>query len=57
MSSVRFALEKLNNAVEKLDHSLVAQEGGGMSDGDINVDFIAQRLDRAIHTVETLLKE
>ena len=57
MSSVRFALEKLNEAVERLDYSLVQGEALSTSEQVINSENITQRLDRAIRTVELLLED
>lgn len=57
MSSVRFALEKLNDAVEELDVSLATGQGIEISESVIDPDFIAQRLDRAIQKVEMILSE
>ncbi len=68
MSSIRFALEKLDHAVGKLDSSVTNVEMALQSysppqdalvDGSgnvIDVDFMAQRLDKAIATVESLLR-
>ncbi len=77
MSSIRFALERLDNAVAKLDASVVnveialqdyvpveevekARAEAQLRDNSgnvIDVDFMAKRLDKAIATVEDLLKE
>lgn len=59
MSSIRAALEKLDRAVSCLDSSLIEAKGV-CSDGAenvIDVDFVARRLDKAIESVESLLKE
>ncbi len=57
MSSVRFALERLNDAVEKLDVSLVTGDSFEGQDSGIGTDFIVQRLDSAIQKVEIILSE
>ncbi len=81
MSSIRFALEKLDNAVGKLDVSVSSVENALMdyvpleevarqieqakaetelrddSGNVIDVDFVAKRLDKAIQTVEDMLKD
>lgn len=81
MSSIRFALEKLDNAVGKLDSSVsnveyalqdyvpveevsrqvaAAKQEGVFHDPSgnvVGVDFVAKRLDKAIETVEYLLKD
>ena len=73
MSSIRNALEKLDQAVEKLDYSVAYAEKsyGSLSKNIaqtdmaffeeignvIDVDFMAARLDHAIATVEDLLRE
>ena len=69
MSSIRFALEKLDNAVGKLDVSVTNVEEAFqnyvpadelLSDNTANVidvDFVAKRLDNAIASVENLLNE
>lgn len=69
MSSIRFALEKLDQAVNKLGSSVTnveealrdyvpPQEALLDACGNvIDVDFVARRLDSAIEQVETLLKE
>lgn len=71
MSSIRYALENLNNAVGKLDASVTnvehalqeyppAGETGTLRDeagNVIDVDFVAKRLDGAIAAVEDILKE
>ena len=63
MSSIRLSLEKLNNAVGKLDSSVTHVENALQdypsvhSPNNVNVDVIANRLDKAIGTVENLLKD
>lgn len=73
MSSIRYALERLDSAVSRLDFSVsgteqVLQEQAytmreqahmiqTQQDNVIDVDFVAGRLDRAIKAVEYLLKE
>ncbi len=73
MSSIRFALEKLDSAVGKLDASVTNVENAlkdqaaapPMTQGQlfdeagnvIDVDFVAKRLDKAIETVEGLLQQ
>lgn len=69
MSSIRFALEKLDQAVSKLDSSVTNVEEAfqnyvppqealvDASGNVIDVDFVARRLDNAIEQVETLLSE
>lgn len=81
MSSIRFALEKLDNAVGKLDSSVsnvecalqdyvpveevtrqvnAAKEDSLFHDPSgnvVGVDFVARRLDKAIETVECLLRD
>ena len=64
MSSVRFALEKLYDAVDKLDISVSDVEGllhaqdSKINDGNVvDIDFVANRLDSAIIKVEKLLEE
>ena len=71
MSAIKDALDKLDQAVSKLDTAMQhteVQNGQGFSpqqtnilvreDGKVvDVDFIANRLDRAIDTVEYLLRE
>jgi hypothetical protein len=68
MSSVRYALEKLDMAISALDETAsyaevsllrkFGQEAGAEGAGNvIDVDFLAMRLDRAIDTVEALLHE
>lgn len=65
MSSIRHALEKLDLAIEKLDGSVsgviaaksIPSPVAGAQDNVIDVDFVAARLDRAIATVEELLRE
>ena len=69
MSSIRVALEKLDNAVGKLDYSVAnvekalqeyipASQVEEMIAGNVvDVDFVAKRLDKAIQTVETLLND
>lgn len=66
MSSIRYALERLDSAVSRLDYSVsgaeqVLQEQAytiqEQQDNVIDVDFVAGRLDRAIKAVEFLLKE
>lgn len=69
MSSIRFALEKLDQAVGKLDSSVSTVEEAfhnyvppqetlvDASGNVIDVDFVARRLDSAIEQVETLLSE
>lgn len=63
MSSIRDALEKLDQVVNKLDYSVYraqdqqrekAQEA---AENVIDVDFVAKRLDLAIDKVELLLQE
>lgn len=56
MSSIRYSLEKLDHAVEKLDQSLAQMERAPQNNV-VDVDFVAQRLDKAIATVESLLEE
>lgn len=56
MSSIRYSLEKLDHAVEQLDQS-VAQFERVPKNNVVDVDFMSQRLDRAIATVESLLEE
>ena len=65
MSSIRFALDKLDNAVGKLDSSVTNVENAlrdynpqaqNSDDNIIDVDFVAKRLDKAIEAVEGLLK-
>lgn len=60
MSSIRYALEKLDFAVSQLDESLFEIELAGQNQPEpsnvIDVDFMALRLDRAIQTVENILK-
>ncbi len=71
MSAIKDALDKLDQAVSRLDTAMQnspVQNGQGTSqiqtnilvreDGKVvDVDFISNRLDRAIHTVEHLLRE
>ncbi|MDH5723829.1 MAG: hypothetical protein OEY94_10990 [Alphaproteobacteria bacterium] len=57
MSSVKFALEKLNDAVEKLDVSLVTGKSFESQNSGVGTDFIVQRLDSAIRKVEMILSE
>lgn len=66
MSSIRYALERLDSAVSRLDYCVngaeqVMQEQAyviqSQQDNVIDVDFVAGRLDRAIKAVEYLLKE
>ncbi len=69
MSSIRFALEKLDRAVGKLDSSVSTVEKAyreyappqeelfDAAGNVIDVDFVARRLDHAIEQVETLLSE
>ncbi|MGH1403114.1 MAG: hypothetical protein ACRBDL_02625 [Alphaproteobacteria bacterium] len=63
MSSIRFALEKLDNAVSRLDLSVTEARNSWKdlqqeSDGNvIDVDFVAKRLDVAIEQVEAILGE
>lgn len=66
MSSLRFALEKLDLAIGKLDSSVSSVEqafenyvpaGELSADNVIDVDFVAGRLDSAIARVEALLSE
>ncbi len=68
-SSIRVALEKLGNAVGKLDCSVAnvekalteyipASQVEQMIAGNvIDINFVAKRLDKAIETVEYLLKD
>lgn len=59
MSSIRSALEKLDRAVSHLDSSVIeAQERmDEEQENVIDVDFVARRLDNAISSVESLLKD
>ncbi len=63
MSSIRFALEKLDNAVSRLDLSVTEARNSWKisqqeNDGNvIDVDFVAKRLDVAIEKVEAILGE
>lgn len=63
MSSVRDALEKLDQAVNKLDYSVYRAQDNKLeqaareAENIIDVDFVAKRLDFAINKVEDLLKE
>ena len=65
MSSIRYALEKLDNAVSRLDLSVAdakykwkeLSEVSMASDNVIDVDFVAKRLDIAIQKVESILGE
>lgn len=75
MSSIRYALEKLDSAVGKLDMSVTNVENAlqeyvpvdqviteppqlrDESGNVIDVDFVSKRLDKAIETVEQLLKD
>lgn len=59
MSSIRSALEKLDRAVSHLDASVIeAQERmDEEQENVIDVDFVARRLDNAISSVESLLKD
>lgn len=69
MSSIRQALEKLDRAIDRLDVSVALpdvpaslQVGGRSALYDrngniIDVDFVAARLDRAIQTVEQILRD
>ncbi len=64
MSSIRNALEKLDNAVSRLDLSVTeARENVHLShtsksdENVIDVDFVAKRLDIAIAKVESILDE
>ncbi len=63
MSSIRYALEKLDAAVGQLDESVVHLETAfenqqpAEPSNVIDVDFMAQKLDRAIFAVETILKQ
>ncbi len=75
MSSIRYALEKLDSAVGKLDTSVTNVENAlqdyvpvdqvpteppqlrDEAGNVIDVDFVSKRLDRAIETVEQLLKD
>jgi len=69
MSSIRQALEKLDRAIDRLDASVAlpdvpaSLQAGGRSalydrNGNIiDVDFVAARLDRAIQTVEQILRD
>lgn len=59
MSSIRFALEKLDRAITRLDESVCDARDSYNSDSGnvIDVDFVSRRLDRAIASVEQLLAE
>ena len=59
MSSIRYALEKLDFSISQLDESVSAYEylEAPEPTNVIDVDFMAQRLDRAILAVETILKQ
>lgn len=65
MSAIRYALERLDNAVSRLDYSVsgaeqVFQEHAyyrAQAGNVIDVDFVAGRLDRAIKAVEYILDE
>lgn len=68
MSAIRHALEKLDRAVGRLESSAASKPAPDLSEGNtyaaydvpennvIDVDFLAHRIDRAIETVELLLK-
>lgn len=63
MSSIRYALERLDSAVSRLDYSVSGAERTLQTQQSkapanvIDVNFVAGRLDRAIKAVEFLLKE
>jgi hypothetical protein len=59
MSSIRYALEKLDFSISELDESVSAFADYEPAEPTnvIDVDFMAQRLDRAILAVETILKQ
>ncbi len=66
MSSIISALDKLDNAVGKLDSSVTNVENAlqdynlqtpSGDDNVIDVDFVAKRLDKAIEAVEDLLND
>jgi hypothetical protein len=63
MSSIRYALEKLDAAVGQLDESVVhletafEQQQPAQNSNVVDVDFMAQKLDRAIFAVEAILKQ
>ncbi|MCB1784282.1 MAG: hypothetical protein KDI13_09830 [Alphaproteobacteria bacterium] len=56
MSRIMHALERLDNAVGRLENSVVTaeQESGA---NVVDVDFVSKRLDRAISAVESILEE
>lgn len=63
MSSIRDALEKLDQVVNKLDYSVYRaqdqqrEKAHEAAENVIDVDFVAKRLDLAIDKVELLLQE
>ena len=66
MSPIRLSLEKLYQAIENLDNSVENAPNGlqehiaELRDDNgnvVDVDFVAKRLDKAIATVENLLKD
>ena len=66
MSPIRSSLEKLYQAIETLDGSVSDAPVGLQGTVDqlrddagnvVDVDFVANRLDKAIATVENLLKD
>lgn len=62
MSSIRDALERLDYAVSRLEDTAEDAEAAyssyeGDDSSNIDADYLAARLDRAIACVETLLSE
>ncbi len=60
MSTIRYALEKLDFAVSQLDESIsVFEQYEPQQDlgPELDVEYVAMRLDRAIHTVEEILRQ